>query len=304
MITSTSFHPSWDDTSLQAKQNMLRDGAVSDLSDDIVASHDYGIGAVVGQHTLFGDTEQSSYTFNVSESPAPDPWQRPAMSTENSVYIDYTADAIRHSATHYQAPTRFLEFMSSDDSEELTNSFGSPMQHQSLYADLERPEKRQCHNGSNRDPSKRSYRGVRKRPWGRWSAEIRDKIGKCRHWLGTFDTAEDAARAYDAAARRLRGAKARTNFELPSFTPTDSPNLLPGESLHARAIRLSLKPLASSHHQYAATVVDRSQETAKNPVELNLTLGMCNSEGITESAAFQRHAASYRLFPTSNIPSS
>ncbi|KAI4350354.1 hypothetical protein L6164_004816 [Bauhinia variegata] len=87
--------------------------------------------------------------------------------------------------------------------------FQQPRQYQKASIPISKGGK---FKGRNRNSNTNKFVGVRQRPSGRWVAEIKDTTQKIRMWLGTFETAEEAARAYDEAACLLRGSNTRTNF--------------------------------------------------------------------------------------------
>ncbi|URD95046.1 AP2 domain containing protein [Musa troglodytarum] len=89
--------------------------------------------------------------------------------------------------------------------------------------------------------ARKRFVGVRQRPSGRWVAEIKDTIQKIRMWLGTFDTAEEAARAYDEAACLLRGANTRTNFWPCSSLQPSKPSVLPSKITNLLLMRLKAR---------------------------------------------------------------
>lgn len=90
-------------------------------------------------------------------------------------------------------------------------------------------------NGREADLKGAHYRGVRKRPWGRFAAEIRDSAKKCRVWLGTFDAAEEAA-------LRFRGPRAKTNFPNP-LAPAVTVAVT---GITARSLSVSASPSSST----------------------------------------------------------
>ncbi|KAL2535165.1 Ethylene-responsive transcription factor RAP2-11 [Abeliophyllum distichum] len=123
-------------------------------------------------------------------------------------------------------------------------------------------------NGNNK------FVGVRQRPSGRWVAEIKDTTKKIRMWLGTFETAEEAARAYDEAACLLRGSNTRTNF----VTHHVSAN-------SALASRITNLLNGKKYGKHEATSSSASSKAAATSINVTTAISITNSPTTTTNSS-------------------
>ncbi|CAI9779408.1 unnamed protein product [Fraxinus pennsylvanica] len=146
---------------------------------------------------------------------------------------------------------------------------------------LSRTRKAHVRNKSN---GNNKFVGVRQRPSGRWVAEIKDTTKKIRMWLGTFETAEEAARAYDEAACLLRGSNTRTNF----VTQHVSSN----SALAFRITNLLNKKKNAKHEPTASSTSSKVAATARINVTSSISFNSPTNSSDHDSSSFSLSSSS------------
>ncbi|XP_010459580.1 PREDICTED: ethylene-responsive transcription factor ERF017-like [Camelina sativa] len=146
--------------------------------------------------------------------------------------------------------------------------------------------------GSSSSSSMQSkYKGVRKRKWGKWVSEIRLPNSRERIWLGSYDTPEKAARAFDAALYCLRGNNAKFNF------PDNPPVISGGRNLSRSEIREAAARFANSEEEDSS--VRAGYETRQLQESTIKSMDIIDSEFLSmlPTVGSGNFASEFGLFP-------
>ncbi|OMO98443.1 hypothetical protein COLO4_13904 [Corchorus olitorius] len=190
--------------------------------------------------------------------------------------------------------------MDMSTSKTLDKPFGyEAVQTQAGFALLQRntsPSQSGERRGRRKQAEPGRFLGVRRRPWGRYAAEIRDPTTKERHWLGTFDTAQEAALAYDRAALSMKGTQARTNFIYSDnstfhslLTPFDVQAILPTNSHQQFFTSSSSQPKQQAttniHHSNNAIITTTHSDISHSKIQIPIPTQSNNNNSNNQSSS-------------------